>query len=248
MGVIYNRYRVIGLAGYAPRRGRYDRCIARQATLPRLGGGYTHMPGPVPNNPLVCKVAMIFAHDTRQVINTFHVARTTGWDNTSMTALATAVRNWWDTLYKAAVPASIALNQIQVRLYDPSNPLAVDMPVSPPILGTRPGTQEAGNVSLTMSERTGKAGRAHRGRMYVAGVSETDVTTDDRIGSALAVLVANAIANLVFGALPAGDLLAVFHRPRDVPHPLNNLYTIVNTYVVENIIDSQRRRLPGRGR
>lgn len=203
---------------------------------------------PVPNNPLVCKVAMIFAHDTRQVVNTFHVARATGWDITSMNALAVAVKNWWDTLYKLAVPASVALTQVQVRQYNPLAPLAFDFPVSPTIPGTRGFTQEAGNVSLTMSERSGLAGRAFRGRIFSVGVGEGDVSTDDRASSALVVLLGNAIANLIFGSLPAGDILSIFHRPGPVPRPRDNTYTPVQTYVMENIIDSQRRRLPGRGR
>lgn len=203
---------------------------------------------PKPNNPLVCKVALIFQRDTRELVNTFHVARTTGWDISSMTALGTAIVSWYNSVYKAALPTTVALSQVQVRQLNPASPLAVDIPVTPASPGTRGGPTEAGNASVTMSERTGFAGRAYRGRMYAAAVPSNDVTSDDKVSSALVTLLGNAIGNLVFGALPAGDLLAVFHRPGLVPKPLDNLYTVVNTYILENIIDSQRRRLPGRGR
>jgi hypothetical protein len=191
---------------------------------------------------------MIFSRDTRELINTFHVARTAGWDLTSMNALAVAVKNWWDTIYKTGVPSNITLNEVQVRQYNPLDPLAFDFPVSPVIAGTRGGLTAAANDTVTMSERTGRAGRAFRGRMYVPGVSLNDISQTDTIGSALSVILYNSLANLIFGTLPAGDVLAIFHRPGLVPRVRDNTYTPVLTALQENILDSQRRRLPGRGR
>lgn len=203
---------------------------------------------PPPNNPNIVKVAMIFARDTRTLVNTFHVFHAGGWTIASMTALANAVVTWWNTVYKLAIPGVIALNNVQVRLYDPSNPLAVDVPVSPASVGTRVGTAEVGSASVSLSERTGLAGRAYRGRIYAPGVSENDVTSDDKLSSTAALLFANAIANLVFGALPADNILHVFHRPGLVPKPRDNTSNAVNTYVLEALVDSQRRRLASRGR
>jgi hypothetical protein len=203
---------------------------------------------PPPNNPNIVKVAMLFARDTRTLVNTFHVFNATGWNIGTMTTLANAVVTWWNTVYKLAVPSPIALTGIQVRLYNPANPLAVDVPVSPSSPGTRPGNAEAGNVSLSLSERTGLAGRAFRGRIYAPGISEQDANQNDTMASAAAVLFGNAIANLVFGALPAGNILHIFHRPGLVAKPLDNTSNPVNTYVIEALLDSQRRRLASRGR
>lgn len=194
-----------------------------------------------PNNPLCVRVAVIMAHDTRQVVNTFHVEKATTWALTDLVALANAVQTWWNTYYKLMVPAVFSLTQIQVRVLNPAIPLAFDLNVSPPIAGTRGGNSEAGNVSLSMSERTGLAGRKFRGRMYLGGVSETDANANDTVTSALVTLAANAMANLIAGALPANQFLTLFHRQ-------SNSFTDVISYVIENVIDSQRRRLPGRGR
>ena len=179
--------------------------------------------------------------DTRQVVNTFHVAKVIPWSITEMVDLAARVHTWWSTYYKLMVPSQYALTQIQVRKYDPTAPLSYDLNISPPEVGTRTGSAEPGNVSLTMSERTGLAGRKYRGRMYIGGISNNDVTINDTVISALISLAANAMANLISGALPASSDLAVFHRN-------TNTYTEVIAYVIENILDSQRRRLPGRGR
>jgi hypothetical protein len=203
---------------------------------------------PPPNNPNIVKVAMIFQRDTREFVNTFHVHSDTGWNVSSMTTLANSVVTWWTTVYRLTSTAQVALAAVQVRLYDPLNPLAVDIPVSPPVAGTRGTTAEAGNVSVAMSERTGLAGRAFRGRIFAPCVGESDVTITDTLISAAVVLFGNAIANLVFGALPAGNILHIFHRPGLVPKPRDNTSTPVITYVVESLVDSQRRRLSGRGK
>lgn len=212
-------------------------------------GGVIRLPHyPPPNNPQVVKAALIFARDTRELVNTMHFSRLAGWDVARMTQLARDLVTWWNSLYSQAVPNNIALTQVQVRLYDPANPLAVDLPVSPPTVGRRTGASEAGNVSLTMSERTGLAGRAHRGRIYIPAVGEVDVPSSDIASSALVTLLGTAIANLIFGFTTSEGVLGIFHRPQLLPHPLDNKIDNVTSYVIEDIIDSQRRRLPGRGR
>jgi hypothetical protein len=194
-----------------------------------------------PNNPRVARVAMIMQRDTRQVVNTFHVQKTAAWTAGDLSSLALAVKVWWTTYYKPMIPSQYALTQIQVRVYDPVAPLAYDLNVSPPEAGTRGTTPEAGNVTLSMSTRTGYAGRKFRGRMYLAGIGTGDISVTDTVVSALSTLAANAIATLIASALPAGMALTLFHR-------FTNTFTDITAYVIENVVDSQRRRLPGRGR
>lgn len=206
------------------------------------------MAAPPPNNPSVVKISLIFAHDTRQYVNTLHVSKAPAWSLADLSELGVAVLAWYNTFYKLALTAGVALTTIQMRVLDPALPLALDMPVSPPSAGTRIGTMEAGNVTSTMSWRSGLAGRAFRGRSYIPGMPEPDVTADDRIASVLVSILANAAQQWVFGALPILVSSGIFHRPGVVPHPLDNVFTPLVTYVIENILDSQRRRLPGRGR
>lgn len=203
---------------------------------------------PPPNNPLVCKAALIFQRDTRNLVNTLHFTRSPSWNLAQMTTLANDLKAWWNTIYRTGVPPAVLLSQVQVRLLDPGNPLAVDLPVIPAIPGTRAGNPDAGNVTVTLSERTGLAGRAHRGRIYAPSLTEADVGDTDLLSSVAVTQFSNAIANLIFGFSTNGATPVIFHRPQLIPHPLDNTFDIVTTWVLENIIDSQRRRLPGRGR
>lgn len=194
-----------------------------------------------PFNVNVCRVTIFGSRDTRQIINTFHASNSLGWNLGTMATLATDVQSWINTQYKTLVPPQVQWYLISVRLYDPSLPLAYDLSISPPIVGSRPGTAEAGNVTSTLSLRTGLAGRRYRGRMYVAAISETDLLATDLLTSAYVVLAATVTQALLTAINTGTRSVCIFHK-------LSNTFTNVIGYAIENIADSQRRRLPGRGR
>lgn len=203
----------------------------------------------VPDNPEVCRVVMKYHRDTREFQNVFHVRLVGGWVFSDMVALAGSFKDWWNTSYKTTQTADIALFEVQVRLLDPSAPLAVDLPVSPAIPGSNGVTTESGNVTETISWRTGLAGRAYRGRTYVPTMREDMVNEDDSVKSAQVAGLASVANALAADILPALAKLVIFHTPiAGDPKPLDNTANDVLFAIIENIIDSQRRRLPGRGR
>jgi hypothetical protein len=196
---------------------------------------------PIPNNPLVCKVAFLYSRDTRTFVNVFHVADSTGWDLTKMNNLAIDMHAWWSNQYKVYMPAGISLKQIQVRLLDPSNPLSVDYTTGLPESGSFASAMESANVTETISWRSGLAGRKYRGRTFVPGIAEAQVNQDDTSASGF-VTALGIIADGLFNHVISGTRFPVIF------HIASNLFTRITSYVIENILDSQRRRLPGRGR
>lgn len=198
---------------------------------------------PIPDAPTVAKVAMLFTRDTRNFVNTFHVQKDTPLVLTDLEAIADLAHAWWTEEFKQSQPAAIILQQVQVRKYDPDDPLAFDKFVSPPEPGLLSGTTAPANATSTFSWRTGLAGKKYRGRIYVPGLREGDIGEDDRIASPLAALFAAAISGFLdkFGLVGSTYKAVVFHR-------LTATATRIITAVIENIVDSQRRRLPGRGR
>jgi len=202
------------------------------------GGDYMALP---PNNPLICRVAMIFSRDTRQLVNTFHVVDATGWNLAKMGNLATLFSNWWNTYYKIYAFSGVALTNIFVRLYDPSNPLAYDLNLTTPVPGTAAGPADPADVTLSSSWRTGLAGRKYRGRFYTVGMVNSQHDVLDKVTSPYLTGISTAAANLITLLAAASQALAVWHR-------ISNTYTTINSTIGENLIDAQRRRLPGRGR
>jgi len=197
---------------------------------------------PVPNAPTVARVTMVFNRDSRIFNNTFHVENlVTVWTLASMTTLANEVIDWWNDTYRQCVPTQVTLVQVQVRKYDPADPLAVDQPVVPPLAGTRSSEPDAGNVTATLSWRTGFAGKRFRGRNYVPSLPEEDIGPDDLMNSPLVTVLAAAAADFLARFVTAGQNAVVFHLATES-------FTRIISAVIEHTVDSQRRRLPQRGR
>lgn len=196
---------------------------------------------PPPNNPSVCRVAMVFSRDTRQFVNTFHIQRSAVWTNAAMMAAAQIFSDWWNTSYKNISWLGVSLTQVQVRLYDPTNPLAYDLTLTTPIPGSINTPPATANATLAASWRTGLAGRKHRGRFYTVGLTEANAADNDTVTSPYVLALGNAAVALL-NALAAQTIGAViFHRN-------TNTTTLIITTIIESLIDSQRRRLAGRGR
>lgn len=193
-----------------------------------------------PDNPLVARVAMLFRRDSRTFVNVFHVLSPIPWDISAMTALAALFADWWNDDYRVYSASQVSLTQIQVRKLDPDNPLAYDLNVSPPNPGLGGTTPDTGATTQTMSWRTGLAGRKFRGRNYAVGLMEIDVANDDSVVSPRTASLAAAAGSLLSRLIISGVQLAIFHK-------VDNTATAVLTTVVENLVDSQRKRLANRG-
>lgn len=196
-----------------------------------------------PNNPLVAKVAMVFARDTRTFINTFHCTKfpAAAWTQPELVQLAIVFRDWWDDFYRLYASDAVSLGQVQTRVLDPNNPLGYDLPVTPAIAGTNALAEAPGSATQTLSWRTGLAGRKYRGRIYAVGLSDNAIADDDRVASPYVSVLSQAAVELLTALATATFRMVVFHRG-------DNTYTTVISYIIENILDSQRRRLPARGR
>lgn len=183
---------------------------------------------------------MLFVRDTRNFVNTFHVSKPTGWNLAFMQDLAEEVSAWWFDNYRQTSWNGVTLREVQVRLLDPANPLAYDLPLIPAIAGTLATPPAPGNATQTMSWRTGLAGRKHRGRIYTVGMVEADTNNDDSVPSGRTIALVSAGTNLLARLIAMGLSLAIFHK-------VDNTFTNVVTVVVENLIDSMRTRLASRG-
>jgi len=195
-----------------------------------------------PNNPQVASVALITSRDGRLGVNNFHVTRTipAALVDTDLPLIATAFHDWYTGNYKLDMNSTVGLDQIQVRKLDPGDPIAYDLSVAHET-GTGPSPASPANVTAAVSWRTGLAGRKYRGRFFALGLPQAFVTAADLLTSVGQVHYALDGAALLLTLTNAGYQLVLFHRA-------TNSWTKVITCIVDGIIDSQRRRLPGRGR
>jgi len=106
-----------------------------------------------------------------------------------------------------------------------------------------------GNVSLAIARKTGLSGRTNRGRIFLVGLAENDA-----VGNTVDTTFANTKRDQLNGltsVLAAAEspfFQVVVSRKPTTPGGTHGKYTSISEWVVVDYnLDSQRRRLNGRG-
>lgn len=207
------------------------------------------------------KVTFLQRLANQLVSNTIFVQKTEPWEESDLTSLATACEAWWRLTLAPILSSGIGLTAVQARSMEEESAPGVEVPAGLGAIGGVPTAASPGNVAVAVKILTGLTGRNHRGRNFIAGIPEAD-TADNQISNAFH----DALQAAYFELL--GDLtglnwewvIASFYnttqlllqsngetRRVPVPRPLGGLLTPVTSFVVNRDLDSQRRRLNGRG-
>jgi hypothetical protein len=164
-----------------------------------------------------------------------------------MEDLADKVRYWWAT--ELVDHYSDDLSLVDIVVYDMT---AIDGPVihvttDLPVASTNAVDPMAANAAAVISFRTSGRGRSSRGRIYVGPLAENMSEDGLHLNSSYhTTLVAAADAIPAIGdGIDWTHVVVSFHlngvaREEGYAQP-------VTTYLVDTAIDSQRRRLAGRG-
>lgn len=176
----------------------------------------------------------------QEVVNVFGYRRVGGINGAECLNAGISWRNNVLPSLLACLSSTYAGVSITVRnLTTAGGPEAV-IPLIGPYTGTRGANAAPGNVAIVSSWYTANAVRAGRGRNYLSPLSESDLFSDF-INTALVALI-GAFANALINNLPIiGSNFAVITRKFHFANP-------VNGFRIDTTLDSQRRRLTGRGR
>jgi len=186
--------------------------------------------------------------DGQQTENRINVDLLTAPTAANVQALATACHTWWVGNVTALTPASLILREVFVRDQSTLNGFAATAAPTGSVPGTLSGNSLPNNVAICASIRTLFTGRSARGRWYWQGLTESQVTGNTVDAGTLASIDA-ALTNLasVVAALSHFWVIASYFSG-GVPRPGGPVYFVVNDIIfVDATVDSQRRRLPGRG-
>jgi len=176
----------------------------------------------------------------QEVENVWHVLGDDPFD----AGVASGVAGIFQTAYAAIMdPLSqdYTVNEIFVHNLAGTASGEFTLAVIPAQAGGQPVGSEPGNVAFCVSLRTALAGRRFRGRKYFAGIPTGSVVAnllDVDIANEIVTQVAILMANLAANSTP----MCVFS-----PTGLT-LTTVTAITYVDLVVDSQRRRLTGRGR
>lgn len=153
--------------------------------------------------------------------------------------------NWWATDIRPLVSSTLVLYEVVVKELRPDG-IAILYTEDLPVTGEK--TEEAlpNNVAIAVHWGTGLVGRSRHGRTFHMGLcvdqvsnNRCDVAADIQTAyDALRTTFDNITLNVEFSIV--SFVSGGFWRQQPLVTPISGV-------AVENILDSQRRRLPGRG-
>lgn len=202
---------------------------------------------PTPN---CVSVEMLYTQDGQQIENVLHYVKASPWGLASMEELAQGIFDIWSTTWAADNPTNLTWDGIRVTdLSSQTGPVLIfqdDLP----IVGTNVSPALPNNCAMVVTKRTALRGRSFRGRVYHPGLTEARVT-GNTITTNFATTVANQYENLIVIEVQGGAdeaLMVVLSLVADGQPRTEGQATPVTRMEVNLTVDSQRRRLPGRGR
>lgn len=199
---------------------------------------------PVPNT---IEAEIVCVLDGQRCETVLHYTKASPWDTGEMTEAAVQLVARWNTNIKAHVPNTMTLVEIAITNLESQFAPGVTYGTGLPIAGTNASPALPNNVALCITKRTGLRGRAYRGRLYHYPLVEA-VVINNKVDAAVAVTYVNAWKTFLSFAITGDEpnMVVVSRQLNNVPRT-TGVATLVLDMTTDALVDSQRRRLPGRG-
>lgn len=192
--------------------------------------------------------------NAQQVENTLWFEFLSPPDEDALGTLCNQLFTWWTTHYAPLVSSVVQLREITATSMDTdSSPIAAFTPATL-TLGGAAANIAPNNVTLSVSFRTALRGRSFRGRNYIIGLTE-DQIAGNQVIAGVTTLWQAAYAELLESASTPDSVWVIASRfsgiggtpPAPLPRAAGITTPVTSVVVVDDNIDSARRRLTGRG-
>jgi len=186
--------------------------------------------------------------DSQRTMNRIFVNVLTAPTQAICQAVANAGLTWWTGNVTALTPANLLLREVYVKDMSDINGFQASASPNPATPGSHAAASLPNNVSICASLRTGLIGRSARGRWFWQGLCE-DQVVNNTVDAGLLTSIDSALTNLASALATLGyNWQIVSFNSGGGPRPGGPVYfTVTDIIFVDSTIDSQRRRLPGRG-
>jgi len=197
--------------------------------------------------PGVVQVNVVFQLFGQRVENVWEVVPTGTIDAPLLQDIADTFRTWVEDEYLPLISNDALFLLVEAKdVSEATGATAVSAPLAP-VNGGSANASMPGGTSLAVSLRTALGGRSFRGRKYLFGLANSQV-----VGNQVGVSSANDFVgaiNLLIGQLnTAGFPLVIVSRFANKVARTSAINTPVTVAtLVDYNVDSQRRRLTGRG-
>lgn len=198
---------------------------------------------PVPNT---CRVELVFSQEGQFCENVFHVKQAAPFDAAALASVAAAFVSWHGANLKTMQVSTCSLIKIIATALDSESAPGIEYATGLPVVGTRGNAAMPMNVTVAVKWLTALRGKSFRGRSYHIGLDDQDVTL-----SALPPASVSAMRGAYFPLIAATagwvpGLVVVSYRTNNEDR-MTGLASEILDCSVDSTVDSQRRRLPGRG-
>lgn len=197
--------------------------------------------------PLTVQVDVIFELYAQLIENVYFVQVPGGIDAAVLVDTANEMGSWVEEHFLGPLSTQITFVRLEVKNLDiDAGGVAVYTP-APNTHGGTSSDSEPGNVAFCVSLRTAQTGRSYRGRKFIAGLPQ-----NGRVGNQMdPTWISGALAamNELLAFLVSLDkVLVVVSRIQDGLELIEAIATpVIAISATDRNIDSQRRRLTGRG-
>jgi len=180
--------------------------------------------------------------NTVPVVNVYHVKTPSEVTDTMLEDVADMFNFWWQTYMQELLAESYVLNTIVATDISVEDGHQFTVTLTSDNQGTVTGEGTAGNAAVVMSWRTANIGRSFRGRTYVGGLPASVLLTAQTITTTYQTDLTLAAVGLIDSLESIGMILSVLSRVANLVERVTGLLTQIINVVVDNKVDSQRRR------
>jgi len=184
--------------------------------------------------------------DGQTIENTLYFRRATDYDAAGLEELAGTMASWWIDQLSPTLTNKVSLVEVKATaLHDQTGPQFI-FNTGLPAAGLINANSVPNNSAFCVSFRTALIGRAFRGRNFISGLPTTEVTLSSLSGGEANAIV--AAYGTIQDLLPVGTNWVVVSRTVNKVLQTVGLTNVITAVVIQDLVmDSQRRRLPGRG-
>lgn len=197
---------------------------------------------PITAFPNVARVEVRATLDGQQVENTFKVLYSLGIDQAALDALASLTISTWNTGALTLYSNLVTMREVVCTDLTAGSGLQSTQAFAPGIIGTNGGNALPNNVTFSVKRITGLSGRSNRGRVYWFGMTDAQVTSANQVTNTFKTNVVDFLTSY------DNDLTLANFEEVIASGATGNINGVRAYVAADDTLDSQRRRLPGRGR
>lgn len=204
---------------------------------------------PIPNT---AKLLLQFVVDGQKVENVFYAQDEGGWTPSKLMVLAQAAFDEIETNWMSSFNSDCSLVSVVARDMSTEGGSLVTFGGSGPVGGTQTGTPAPNNVTLAIHKVLGISGRHSKARAYWPQIRVNDLVSPNTIAASAAATICQHYRDLKVAIETVDGITALLGSAElvdgGVALAVGIFHTILDFVCLDLVVDSQRRRLPGRGR